>query len=174
MRQRFQYIMGYSFKIKISAISAIVLIWFVFGILMILRGSIDKSKLRTIEGNLDSFKIVTIPGNKHKIEVLTFNVSGYSDKTALYLNSRQDYKSLIEKFNTNNKIKIIYNHKGGLAADGYNLHIHQIDYDNETLIYFDKIASKDKKVGVILYLVGFVFGLPIIYLYQQKRKNSSS
>ena len=131
------------------------------------------SKLRTIEGKLDSFKIVTIPGHKHKIDVLTFNVSGYSDKTALYLNSRQDYNPLIEQFNTNEKIKIIYNDKGGVAADGYNLHIYQIDYANKTLIHFDKIASTDKKVGVILYLVGFIFGLPIIYLYRQKRKKSS-
>ncbi len=131
------------------------------------------SKLRTIEGKLDSFKIVTIPEHKHKIDVLTFNVSGYSDKTALYLNSRQDYNPLIEHFNTNEKIKIIYNNKGGVAADGYNLHIYQIDYDNKTLIHFDKIASTDKKVGLILYLVGFIFGLPIIYLYRQKRKKSS-
>jgi hypothetical protein len=165
--------MVYSFKTKITIISAIVLMWFVFGTLMILRGSIDISKLKRIEGKLDSYKIVTIPGHKQKIDVLTFNVSGYSDRTALYLNSRQDYSPLIEKFNTNEKIKIVYNDKGGLAADGYNLHIYQIDYGNETLIHFDKITSTDKKVGVILYFVGLIFGLPIIYLFGQKRKKSS-
>ena len=106
-------------------------------------------------------------------DVLTFKVSGYSDRTALYLNSREDYNSLIEKFNPNDNIKIIYNDKGGVAADGYNLHIYQIEFGDETLIHYEKKTSTDKKVGKILYLVGLVFGLPIIYLYRQKKKKSS-
>ncbi len=165
--------MEYSFRTKIIIISAIVLMWFVFGTILIFRGSIDISKLKTIEGKLESYKVVTIPGGKRNIDVLTFNVSGYSDRTALYLNSREDYNSLIEKFNSNDNIKIIYNDKGGVAADGYNLHIYQIEFGDETLINFDKTTSTDKKVGKVLYLVGLVFGLPIIYLYRQEKKKSS-
>lgn len=137
--------MEYSFKTKITIISAIAFMWFVFGTIMILRGSKDISKLKTIEGKLDNYKIVTIPGGKRNIDVLTFKVSGYSDRTALYLNSREDYKSIIEKFNSNDKIKIIYNDKGGVAADGYNLHIYQIEYGDETLIHYDNTTSTDKK-----------------------------
>lgn len=164
--------MEYSFKTKIIIISAIVLMWFVLGSMLIFKGSIDISKLKTIEGKLESYKVVTISGGKRNIDVLTFNVSGYSDRTALYLNSREDYNSLIEKFNSNDNIRIIYNDNGGVAADGYNLHIYQIEFGDETLIHYDKKTSTDKKVGKILYLVGLVFGLPIIYFYRKKEKST--
>jgi hypothetical protein len=89
------------------------------------------------------------------------------------LNSRQDYATIIQKFNSKQKIQISYNNQGGVAADGYNLHIYQLEYGDEILINYENITSTDKRVGKILYLVGLVFGLPIIYVYRQKRKKSS-
>ena len=165
--------MQYSFRTKIITLSSIVILWFVFGTMIILRGSIDKNELKTIKGDLENFEIVTIPGGKRNIDVLAFKVSGYTDKTALYLNSRQDYAAIIQKFNSKQKIQISYNALGGVAADGYNLHIYQIEYGDEILINYENITSTDKRVGKILYLVGLVFGLPIIYVYRQKRKKSS-
>ena len=165
--------MQYSFKTRIIILSTIVFMWFVFGTMLILRGSIDKKELKTIKGDLEYFEIVTIPAGKRNIDVLTFKVSGNSDKTALYLSSRQDYESLIQKFKSRQKIQISYNDKGGVAADGYNLHIYQIEYGDEILINYENKTSTDKRVGKILYLVGLVFGLPIIYVYRQKRKKAA-
>ena len=165
--------MQYSFRTKIITLSSIVILWFVFGTMMILRGSIDKNELKTIKGDLENFEIVTIPGGKRNIDVLAFKVSGYTDKTALYLSSRQDYAAIMQKFNSKQKIQISYNDQGGVAAAGYNLHIYQIEYGDEILINYENNTSTDKRVGKILYLVGLVFGLPIIYLYRQKRKKSS-
>ncbi len=75
--------MQYSFRTKIITLSSIVILWFVFGTMIILRGSIDKNELKTIKGDLENFEIVTIPGGKRNIDVLAFKVSGYTDKTAL-------------------------------------------------------------------------------------------
>ncbi len=144
--------------------------WFVFGTMLILRGSIKNSELKTIKGDLEYFEIVTIPGGKRNIDVLTFKLSGHTDKTALYLNSRQDYDPLIEKLKLKQEIQISYNDKGNVAADGYNLHIFQIEYEDDILISYEKTTSTDKRVGKILYLVGLIFVLPIIYVSRQKAK----
>jgi hypothetical protein len=164
--------MKYTLKTKIITFSVIVIMWFVFGTMLILRGSIDKAELKTIKGDLEYFEIVTIPGGKRNIDVLSFKVAGYGDKTALYLNTRQDYDPIIQKFKSRQKIQISYNNKGTVAAEGYNLHIYQIEYGDEILINYEDITSTDKKVGKILFLVGLVFGLPIIYLFAQKIKKS--
>jgi cbb3-type cytochrome oxidase subunit 3 len=162
--------MQYSYKTKIITLSTIGVIWFVFGALLILRGSVDIKELKTIKGDLEFYDIVTIPDGKRMIDVLSFKIVGYPDKTALYLNSRQDYESLIEKFKSKQPISIIYNSKGGIAADGYNLHIYHIKYGAETLIDYKKITSTDKKIGKILHIVGLIFVLPIIYVYRQKKR----
>jgi hypothetical protein len=138
-----------------------------------MRGSFDKNKLKTIKGELENFEIVTLPGGKTNIDVLTFKLLGHNEKTALYLNNRQDYAQLIEKFKSKQQIEILYNDKGHVAADGFNLHIYQIEYGKEKLIDYDDITSTDKKVGRILYLVGLLFGLPIIYIYRHEKKKSS-
>lgn len=165
--------MQYSFSTKIITLSSIVILWFVFGTMIILRGSIDKNELKTIQGDLEKFEIVTIPADERNIDVLAFKVSGYTEKAALYLNSRQDYTPIIQKFNSKQKIQISYNDQGEVAADGYNLHIYQLKYGDEILFNYKNITSIDKRVGKILYLVGLIFGLPIIYVYRQKRKKSS-
>jgi uncharacterized membrane protein SpoIIM required for sporulation len=165
--------MQYSFRTKIITLSSIVILWFVFGTMIILRGSIDKNELKTIKGDLENFEIVTIPGGKRNIDVLALKVSGYPDKAALYLNCRQDYATIMQKFNSKQKIQISYHDQGRVAADGYNLHIYQLVYGDEILINYKNITSTNKRVGKILYLVGLVFGLPIIYVYRQKRKKSA-
>lgn len=164
--------MQYSFRTKIIFLSSIAIVWFVLGTIMILRGSIDKNELKTIKGDLENFEILTIAGSKRNIDVLAFKVSGYTDKTALYLNSRQDYDSITQKFSTKQIIQILYNDKGGVGDDGYNLNIYQIVYGDEILINYKNITSTDKKVGEFLYLVGLLFGLTIIYVYRQKKKKS--
>ena len=165
--------MQYSFRTKIITLSSIVILWFVFGTIIILRGSIDKNELKTIKGDLENFEIVTIPEGKRNIDVLALKVSGYTDKAALYLNCRQDYATIMQKFNSKQKIQISYHDQGRVAADGYNLHIYQLVYGDEILINYENITSTNKRVGKILYLVGLVFGLPIIYVYRQKRKKSA-
>ena len=164
--------MIHSFKTKIIILSAVVILWFVFGTMMILKGSIDKNNLKTIQGNLDYYEIVTIPANNRNIDVLTFQISGYQDRTALYLSSRQDYNPIIEKFKSIQKIKILYNDKGDVAADGHNLHIYQIQYGKEILIDYGNKTSTDIKVGKILFFIGLIFGLPIIYVCRQEKKES--
>ena len=165
--------MQYSFRTKIITLSSIVILWFVFGTMIILRGSIDKNELKTIKGDLENFEIVTIPGGKRNIDVLALKVSGYTDKAALYLNCRQDYATIMQKFNSKQKIQISYHDQGRVAADVYNLHIYKLVYGDEILINYENITFTNKRVGKILYLVGLVFGLPIIYVYRQKRKKSS-
>lgn len=138
---------------------------------MILRGSNGEGELKTIKGELQQFEIITIPAERRNIDILTFKISGYNDKTALYLNNRKDYVPLIDKFKSRHPIEISYNDKGGVAADGFNLHIHKIKYGNEKLIDFDKITSTDKRVGKILYFIGLIFLLSIIYVYRQQKKD---
>jgi hypothetical protein len=161
--------MTYSYKLRIIFLSAIMLSWFVLGTIKILHGSIDKKDLKTISSDLESYEIVRIPGSKRMIDILAFKLVGYTDKTALYLNSIENYNPIIAKFQTKKPITIIYNSKGGVTKDGYNLHIYQIDYGNETLIDYKKITSTDQHVGGILYLIGIIFGLPIIYVYRQEK-----
>jgi hypothetical protein len=126
---------------KIIFLLTIVLVWFVFGTILIIRDSVDKGKLKSISGELELYDIVTIPGHKQMIDVMNLKVKGHDDKVALYLNSKKEYLPLIEKFKTRQPITVIYNDKDGVASDGYNLHIYEISYGNETIIEYGNKTS---------------------------------
>jgi hypothetical protein len=157
-------------KYRIIGIVSIVIMWFVLGTLCIVRGAIDKNKLKTIEGELESYEILNISQGRKTIDILALKIGGYSDKIALYLNTWQDYLPLIEKFKLNKQIKVLYNDKGGVAAGGFNLHIYQIESRDEILIDYGKVKLRDTKLGIIAYLAGLFFCLPAIYVYKETKK----
>lgn len=156
-------------KKKLWTLIPICLMWFVFGTLMIKRGSIDKEDLKLIFGRLNDWGITEIKGHKHNIDVLYFNVANSIDRPALYLNTRKDYEPIVNKIFKGGEIKILYNDKGLNASEGYNLHIYQIEFNNEILIDYDSISNRDKKVGKILYIVGLIFMIPILIVYRQDK-----
>lgn len=159
---------------KVVFISIGAIIWFFFGTMMILRDSIKKDDLKVISGELTDWRIVEIPGYRQMIDVLTFNVKNHSDKVALYLNSFEDYKPLTDKFEKGKLIKILYNDKGHVAKDGYNLHVYEIIYDQAVLLDYNKRTQRGKTVGLILYGVGLLFGLPLLFFIRTERKRKAA
>lgn len=136
--------------------------------MLIIRGSIDKSKLKTISGELEFYEIVKIPGHKHMIDIMSLKVKGHDDKVALYLNSKKEYLPLFEKFKIIQPITIIYNDKGGVASDGFNLHIYEIVYGDEIILDYVKKTTKANIIGIILYIFGLIFCIPLFYATRQK------
>jgi hypothetical protein len=162
--------MEYSLRTKIIILIPCMLIWFVFGLLLLYRGSIDKANLKVISGDLEYYEIINIDDGARKIDILTFKIKGLIDRPALYLNNREKYKPFIDQFQTKKVIKIMYNDKGHSIPEGYNLHIFQIDYGMETLINYNETTDRDKNVGKVLFIVGIIFGLPIIYIYRKEKR----
>jgi hypothetical protein len=161
------------FNSKVIAASAIVVMWFIFGTMMYMRGSKSREELKVIQGDLESYEIITIPASRRMIDILTFSLSGQEEKTALFLNSREDYKPFIDKFQTDQTIKIMYDASGVIDASGYNLHIYQIDYGAETLLDYTDKTSTDKRVAKIIFIIGLIFALPALYIFRQEKRISS-
>ncbi|GAB7089354.1 hypothetical protein [Marinifilum fragile] len=172
--------MGNSFKTKIIYISFVVVAWFTYGTLMIIKGSKEAKDLKTISGRLIDFEISEIKVhsnlNTYKRPILQFFIENSNDKLGLYLSSRQDYDSIIEKIkNKDKQIEITYLDSWGKVEDGINLHIYNIQYGQETIINLEKRTSTDKKVGMIFYIIGLIFGSTIlIAIRQEKRKKSAA
>jgi hypothetical protein len=136
--------------------------------MLIMRGSKDKSKLKTISGELELYEIVRIPGSKYMIDIMSLKIKGHEDKVALYLNSKKEYLPLFEKFKISQPITIIYNDKGREASKGFNLHIYEIVYGNEIIYDYVKKTTRDKIIGIILYFFGLIFCIPLYYATGQK------
>lgn len=153
---------------KIFFLSTIVLVWFVFGTILIINSSIDKSKLKTISGELEFYDIVKILGSKQIIDVMVLKVKGHDDKVALYLNSEKEYLPLFEKFKIIQPITVIYNDKDDVTSDGHNLHIYEITYGKEIIIDYNEKANTAKAVAIILYITGLICCIPLIYVIRQK------
>lgn len=153
---------------KIIFLSILVLVWIVFGTILLMRGSVDKSKLKTISGDLEFYDIVEITGSKQIIEVMTLKVKGHNDKVALYLNSKKEYLPFFEKFKIRQAITILYNDKSGKTSEGYNLDIYEIVYGKEIIFDYSEKKSADKKVALILYIAGFICLIPLLYIVRNK------
>jgi hypothetical protein len=136
-----------------------------------MRSSIDKSKLKSISGELELYNIVRIHGHKHMIDVMSLKVREHDDKVALYLNSKKEYLPLFEKFKIKQPITVIYNDKGGVGSEGYNLNIFEIVYGNEIIVDYSKKTYTNKTVAIVLYIVGLIFCIPLIYVIRQKSSN---
>jgi hypothetical protein len=161
---------------KVIVFSAIIIMWFVFGIMMILRDSVKKEELKVISGELTDWQIIEIPGYRQMIDILTFGIKENNEKVALYLNSKEDYNPLTDKFEKGGSIKILYNDKGHIAKGGFNLHVYEIIYENEILLEFRKTTQRGMTVGLILFGVGAIFGFYLIFVIKKEfeRKKSSS
>ena len=153
---------------KVIVFSAIIIMWLVFGIMMILRDSVKKEELKVISGELTDWQIIEIPGYRQLIDVLTFGIKENIDKVALYLNSKDDYKPLTDKFEKGGLIKILYNDKGHVAKDGFNLHVYEIIYENEILLEYRATSQLGKTVGLILFGVGAIFGFYLIFVIKKE------
>lgn len=163
--------MGYSYKTKIIVILIAGFVWFVFGSIMIIRGSKTSDDLKTISGQLIDYKISEVTRytnlKKYEIPVLEFQIQSFDKRIGLYLNSRKDYEPIIDMIKDKDKIiTITYLDSWGVTEESINLHIYNIDYGKDNLINIDKITRTDKKVGMILYLVGLIF-LSTIFLVKR-------
>jgi hypothetical protein len=153
---------------KVIILSAIITIWLAFGIMMTLRDSNKKEELKVISGKLTDWQIIEIPGNRQMIDVLTFSIKDNADKVALYLNSKENYKPLTDKFKKGRLIKILYNDKGHVTKDGFNLHIYEIIYENEILLKYKKTTHRGKTIGFILFGFGALFAFYLIFVIKQQ------
>ncbi len=172
--------MGYSYKTKIIVILIAGFVWFVFGTMMIIRGSKTSDDLKTISGQSTDYKISEVTRytnlKKYKIPVLEFQIQSFEKRIGLYLNSRKDYDPIIDKIRDKDKIiTITYLDSWGETEEGINMHIYNIDYGKDNLINIDKKTRTDKKVGMILYLVGLIF-LSTIFLVKspENRKKAAA
>ncbi len=169
-------ILRIAYRKKLLVLSIATLIWIFFGTMIILRAPLEKEKLGVISGELMDWQIIEIPGYRQMIDVLTFNINNNSTKIALFLNSKELYQPLTDKFEKGKLINIMYNDNGHLTKGGYNLHVYEIIYDNKTLFDYSSTLKRDIKLGLILYGVGLLFGLFLIitFLYERKQIKSSS
>jgi len=163
--------MGYSYETKIIVILIAGFVWFVFGTMMIISGSKTTDDLKTISGQLIDYKISEVTRytnlKKYEIPVLEFKIQSFDKRIGLYLNSRKDYKPIIDMIKDKDKIiTITYLDSWGVTEEGINLHVYNINYGNDNLINIDKITRTDKKVGMILNLVGLIF-LSTIFLVKR-------
>ncbi len=155
------------------------LAWFIGGTLMLIRGSKNDSDLKTVSGRLLDFKITEVTKystlNKYKIPILEFKIENSIDRVGLYLNSRQDYEPIIDIIKDKDKtIEVTYLDSWKKTKEGINLHIYNIDYGESNLISIDKIKRTDKKVGLILYLVGLLFLSTIFIVKRQEKKKKAA
>lgn len=172
--------MGYSYKTKIIIILIAGLVWFVFGTMMIIRGSKTSDDLKTISGQLIDYKISEVTRytnlKTYKIPVLEFQIQNFDKRIGLYLNSRKDYEPIIDMIKDKDKIiTIAHLDSWSETEEGINLHIYNIDYGKDNLVNFDKKTRTDRKVGMILYLVALIF-LSTIFLVKrpESRKKAAA
>ncbi|MFY7810158.1 MAG: hypothetical protein ACOVQ2_00350 [Flavobacterium sp.] len=73
---------------------------------MINKSLINKNSLKKIEGNIQFYKVIFLNPTftSRGVDVLIIKIKGHNDKIALKLNSKNDFKPIIEKFNTKGKI----------------------------------------------------------------------
>ena len=170
--------MGYTYKTKVIVILIAGFAWFVFGTLMVIRGSKNADDLTTVSGRLLDFKITQVTKhstlNIYDVPVLEFVIENTNERLGLYLNSRESYEPLIDKIKDKDKIiKISYLDSWKKTEEGINLHIYNIDYGESNLINIDKKKRTDKKVGIILYCVGLLF-ISTIFIAKRQEKNKKA
>ena len=171
--------MGYSYKTKITVILISGFVWFVFGTMMIIRGSKTSNDLKIISGQLIDYKITEVTRytnlKRYKIPVLEFQIQSFDKRIGLYLNSRNDYEPIIEKIrNKDEIIEITYLDSWAATEEGINLHIYSIVYGRNNLINIEKKTMTDRNVGFILNLVGVLFLSAIFFVKRPEKKAAAN
>ena len=171
--------MGYSYKTKIIVILISGFVWFMFGTMMIIRGSKTTDDLKIISGQLIDYKITEVTRytnlKRYKIPVLEFQIHSFDKRIGLYLNSRNDYEPIIEKIRKKDEIiEITYLDSWGESEEGINLHVYKIDYGKNNLINIEKKTRTDRNVGLILYLVGSLFLSTIFFVNKPEKKAAAN
>jgi hypothetical protein len=159
-----------------AVLSIAVLVCFFFGTMILLRNYNSKDRLTYISGELLNWKITTTTGFRQIIDVLTFDIKGNSTQAAIYLSSKNDYKSILDKLEKGKNIKILIDKNGPLTKEGYNLHIYEIIFNSEVLVDYNSIVNQDQKLAIILYSFGLTFAsfIFIPMIKARKKINSSS
>src|SRR5947209_18457617 len=97
--------------------------WFVFGTMMIVRGTKEFSDLRKVNGQVERIWTDISRNVKGRpSDILLFKIQGLEQIVGIYHNTKADYDYYLQKIHTGNKVIINVNKQGGKTFEGYNLH----------------------------------------------------
>jgi hypothetical protein len=149
---------------------SLVLMWFFFGTLMILRGSTDLNELTEFEGILTDIGTTETTDLKgRQSDVMYFNMKGLNQTLGIYHNTKKDYDFYLNRLTKGDLIRVYFN-AGGFKAESINLHVFQLEHDGQILLEHERLTKTFRKVGLILYIVGLVFSIAPIWFYRTKMR----
>jgi hypothetical protein len=158
LRQRFYILIG------------LVLMWFVFGTLLLIRSNKDFKELTIYEGQVGTINttVTEIPIIGKPKDILYFTINGLDKKLGIYHSKKADYDFYLNRIVPGDKIKVYFDESGGETTEGFNLHVFQLEEDGEILLDKEGRNQTDRKVGLILYGVGLLFSIGPIWFYRKK------
>lgn len=158
-------------RYRFSVLIGLSAIWFVFGTMMVIRGSKGFSDLETITGQVDKIWTDISRNLKgHPSDILLLRIQGLDQTIGIYHSTKADYDFYLEKIHAGDKVTIYFDEHGGKTFEGYNLHIYQLEKDGFILLDKGKLNRRDIKVGLILYGVGILFSIAPIWFYKTKMR----
>ncbi|HEY0744450.1 MAG TPA: hypothetical protein VGD40_23450 [Chryseosolibacter sp.] len=160
LRQRFYILIG------------LVLMWFVFGTILLIRSNKDFEDLKVYEGQVKAIEtaVTEIPVVGKPKDILHFTIIGLDKKLGIYHNTKADYDFYLNKITPGDKIKVYFEEFGGETMEGFNLHVFQLEKDGEILLDKEGRNKTDRKVGLILYGVGLLFSIGPIWFFRKKMR----
>lgn len=145
--------------------------WFVFGTMMIIRGTKEFSDLKKVTGQVD--KIWTDISKNLKgrpSDILLLRIQGLEQTIGIYHSTKADYDFYLERIHPGDNVTIYFDEDGGKTFEGHNLHVFQLEKDGDVLLDKAKLNRTDRKVGLILYGVGLIFSMAPIWFYRKKMR----
>ncbi|HTJ51197.1 MAG TPA: hypothetical protein VL443_17170 [Cyclobacteriaceae bacterium] len=158
-----------SLKKRFYKLIGLVLIWFVFGTMMLVRSNVDFDDLKAYEGRVsDIGTTVTRNLKGQPKDILYFNLDGLKPTLGIYHNTKKDYDYYLNKIHSGDIVKVYYNENGIETSENINLHVYQLEMNNEILLSKVQLNATDRRVGLILYGVGLLFSIAPIWFYFKK------
>jgi len=157
--------------------ATIILLCFVPAIKLWEKSNIDTSSLTTIESTVQEIGLdeIKIGRGNSKSEIVYIILDGTNTKFGIYYTdsvTRQAYINLIKKGET---VKITYDKYGQETDEGFNLHIYQLEHNDDLLIENGDAQKRDKTFSKIMFGLGTAFLIWPLLLYRYiKKKNSKS
>ena len=159
LRKRFYILIG------------LVLMWFLFGTMMLIRSTKDFDELRKYTGQVERIWTDVSKNLKGRpTNVLLFKIQGLEQVLGIYHNTLADYDYYLERIHPTDKVTIYFDEDGGKTFEEYNLHVYQLEKDGQILLDKEGLNKTDRKVGLILYGVGLLFSLTPIWFYRTKMR----
>ncbi len=155
-------------KLRFYALVVLSLVWFVFGSMLIFRGSFELNELAYYKGKLQQIgTTITTDLRGRQKEILYFNVGDLTQTLGIYHSTKKDYDYYLNQLKKGDMVEVYFNENGG-KADTINLHVYQLEHNGQIMLDHKQRTRTDRKVGFILYGVGLIFSIAPIWIYRTK------